>query len=102
MLVPYLDNLTSSEEDIVKTITDNEREKMKEVESIRNSCLDKFYGAYGFMGYSEPSIVLDDFLFLGNWQHASNRELLERYQISKLFKYIRNVYSFLRTYFKCL
>ena len=85
MLVPYVDNLTSSEEDIVKTITDNEREKMKEVESVRSSCLDRLYGGYGLMGFNnEPSIVLDDFLFLGNIQHATNQELLQRFKISNL------------------
>lgn len=31
----------------------------------------------------EPSVVLDGFLFLGNLQHGSNLDLLERFQIGK-------------------
>jgi hypothetical protein len=82
MLVPYLDNLTSSKEDIMKDITDIEREKIKEFHSLRVISLDRLCG---FTDRKEPSIVLDDFLFLGSMQHAGNRELLERYQISKVF-----------------
>jgi len=77
MLVPYHDNLTSSRDD---DITDIEREKIKEFDSVRKTCLDRLYE---LIDRNEPSIVLDDFLFLGNLQHAKNRELLEQFQISK-------------------
>jgi len=82
MLVPYLDSSIPPKEDIMKSITDNERKKMDEFESIRGPSLDIFDR---HPPLNQPSIVLDDFLFLGNMEHATNRELLERFQISKLF-----------------
>ncbi len=79
MLVPYLDNLSSSKEDIMSTVTESEDEKLREFQSIRGGCLEALYR---YNGRSEPSIVLDDFLFLGSVQHATNQQLLERLQIS--------------------
>jgi hypothetical protein len=99
MLVPYLGNLTSSREDLMNGITDSEYEKMKEFESVRESSLRALYAS---IGRDEASIVLDDFLFLGSMRQAGNRELLERYQISKIFQINFDLYSSLRTYFKCL
>jgi hypothetical protein len=66
-------------EDLSFDVTDEERERMKILEHERGLAFDKFY-KFGRAG--EPSIVLDDFLFLGNIQHATNRELLEQFQIS--------------------
>jgi hypothetical protein len=82
MLVPYLGNLTSSKDDIMNDITDIEREKLKEFNSLRDMYIEK---SLKLIDRKEPSIVLDDFLFLGNLQHAKNREVLERLQISKIF-----------------
>jgi hypothetical protein len=79
MLVPYLGNLTSLGEDIMSTVTESEDQKLKEFESVRTQSLDAFYR---YIGRSEPSIVLDDFLFLGSIQHATNQQQLERLQIS--------------------
>ena len=62
-------------------ITDEERERMKALEVERGQLFDKFYR---FGRNAEPSIVLDDFLFLGDIQHATNRNLLEAFQISRL------------------
>lgn len=81
MLVPYLDNLTSLEEDIMNTVTESEDNKLREFASIRSTSLDAFYQS---IGRSEPSVVLDDFLFLGSMQHAMNQKLLERLEISNL------------------
>jgi hypothetical protein len=64
-------------------ITDIEREKMKEFDSLRGSSLEKFYGC---TDRNKPSLVLDDFLFLGNMESGTNQELLERFQISKFFR----------------
>jgi hypothetical protein len=88
MLVPYFDNSTSSKDDIMNSITDIEREKMKEYDCVRDSGLERFYG---FTMTNEPSLVLDDFLFLGNMQNARDRELLERFQISKFF-FFKNIF----------
>jgi hypothetical protein len=81
MLVPYYNNSTSSKEDFVNNLTDTEREKMREFESLRQNI--DIFSVYATR--NEPSIVLDDFLFLGNMQHAKDQELLDRYQISKYF-----------------
>lgn len=69
-------------EDSVPNMTDEERERMKILEHERGLAFDKFYR---FGRTAEPSLVLDDFLFLGNIQHATNRELLERFKISMFF-----------------
>lgn len=66
-------------EDTSFNMTDEEREKMKMLEHERGLAFDKFYRLGRAL---EPSLVLDDFLFLGNMQHATNRQLLERFQIS--------------------
>jgi len=82
-------------------ITDIEREKMKEFDSVRGSSLEKFYRC---TDRNKPSLVLDDFLFLGNMESGTNQELLERFQISKFFRINFNIliFFFFRTYFKCL
>jgi len=63
-------------------MTDDERARMKTLEHERGLAFDRFYR---FGRTAEPSLVLDDFLFLGNIQHATNRELLERFKISMFF-----------------
>lgn len=80
MLVPYLDGRSSSKEDIMNSITDIEREKMAGFYSRRGSWYER---GSEIPRVNEPSLVLDDFLFLGNMENASNRELLDRFQISK-------------------
>ncbi|UJR08880.1 hypothetical protein I4U23_013135 [Adineta vaga] len=77
----------STEEDPLSKITDDERQRMKTLEHERGLAFDRFYR---FRTTAEPSIVLDEFLFLGNIQHANNRELLHRFQI----KHIINVCDF--------
>ena len=70
------------DEDLSFNMTDDERERMKVFEYERGLAFDKHYRlARGI----EPSLVLDDFLFLGNMQHADNRQLLDRFQISQSF-----------------
>jgi hypothetical protein len=97
MLVPYFDSSISREDDIMNSITDDEREKMKEIESMRQVRTIYYSAAAG------PSIVLDDFLFLGNMQNATDRELLERFQISTIFNSsFLLILFYLRTYFKCM
>lgn len=68
-----------TQEDSSFNMTDEERERMKILEHERGLAFDKFYR----LGRAtEPSLVLDDFLFLGNIQHATNRKLLDQFQIS--------------------
>lgn len=69
---------TNKEEMI--TITDDERERMRALQEERGNAFDRFYR---FGRTNEPSLVLDDFLFLGNIQHATDRDLLVRLDISK-------------------
>ncbi|CAF1031808.1 unnamed protein product [Adineta ricciae] len=83
MLELYGQKSSKKEESTFKP-TDDERERMKALEHERGLAFDKFYR---FGTAAEPSIVLDDFLFLGNMQHANNSDLLERFQI----KHIINV-----------
>lgn len=72
------------DEDHSFNMTDDERERMKIFEYERGLAFDKYYRlARGI----EPSLVLDDFLFLGNMQHATNRQLLDRFQISSFFPF---------------
>ena len=62
-------------------LTDEENEKITTMMSYRSSVIETF----SFFGKSQtPSIVIDDFLFLGNIGQASNRELLTQLDISKL------------------
>jgi hypothetical protein len=70
---------TLTQDNLTYDMTDDERERMKTLEVERGLAFDKFYQ---FGRTAEPSIVLDDFLFLGNIQHATNQTLLERLQIS--------------------
>lgn len=81
MLVPYNDGSSSSKEDILETMTEAEYEKMTALHHVRT-------GLIGRLTRIEPgeglSLVLDDFLFLGNMYSASDRKRLEKYQISKL------------------
>jgi len=81
-MLSYFTRKSLTEEDPSLNITNDERERMKILEHERGLAFDKFYR---FGRTAEPSLVLDDFLFLGNIQHATNRELLERFQISKIF-----------------
>jgi len=83
-MLSYFTRKSLTEEDPSLNITNDERERMKILEHERGLAFDKFYR---FGRTAEPSLVLDDFLFLGNIQHATNRELLERFQISKIFFY---------------
>ncbi|CAF1303924.1 unnamed protein product [Rotaria sp. Silwood1] len=73
-----------TEENSLLHMTDEERERMKLFEFERGLAFDKYYR---FGRTAEPSIVLDDFLFLGNFQHATNQTLLEEFNI----KHIINV-----------
>ena len=82
MLVPYSAGTASAKVDILETMTEVEYEKMKALDGLRTA-------AIGSLTRTSPgeglSIVLDDFLFLGNLYSASNRKRLEKYQISKFF-----------------
>ncbi|CAF1273441.1 unnamed protein product [Rotaria magnacalcarata] len=75
---------TVTDDDHSLIMTDEECERIKILEHERSLAFDKYYR---FGRTAEPSLVLDDFLFLGNLQHASNRVLLERFKI----KHILNV-----------
>ncbi|CAF4302815.1 unnamed protein product, partial [Adineta steineri] len=59
MLVPHQINLNSSKDDIMNSITDDERKKLNELESERGLILDR---PCRYTPYHEPSLVLDDFL----------------------------------------
>ena len=69
-----------TKEEAPLTITDEERERLKALLEERGLTFERYY-RFGRM--NEPSLVLDDFLFLGNMQHASNRELLGSFNISE-------------------
>lgn len=68
---------------LMRSITSDELAKMQEIEKIRNS---NDNGV--FLTIGGPSIVLDDFLFLGDFDHANNQILLEDLQISKLIEQV--------------
>ena len=65
------------------SLTEDERRLIKELQNVeqREVALQQFL-RYG--SGPEPSVVLDDFLFLGNIHHGSDLELLERFKIGKL------------------
>jgi hypothetical protein len=65
------------------SLTEDEHRLIKELQNIeqREVALQQFL-RYG--SGPEPSVVLDDFLFLGNIHQGSNLELLERFKIGKL------------------
>ncbi len=87
-MLSFFTRKSLTEEDSSFNMTNDERERMKILEHERGLAFDKFYR---FGRTAEPSLVLDDFLFLGNMQHATNRELLERFQISLFtFHFFRN------------
>jgi hypothetical protein len=101
-MLSYFTRRSATEEDPSFNITNDERERMKILEHERGLAFDKFYR---LSRTAEPSLVLDDFLFLGNMQHATNRDLLDRFQISnKFFIYFYSKFSilFFRTYLKCM
>ena len=85
MLVPYNDGKSSAKDDILETMTEVEYEKMKAFDLMRS-------GSIGNLIRTSPgdglSIVLDEFLFLGNLGSASNRKRLEKYQISKFLIFL--------------
>jgi hypothetical protein len=68
-----------NKKDLICKITDDERQRMAALETERGIAFNRFYRS-GRM--NEPSLVLEDFLYLGNMQHASNRDLLVRFDIS--------------------
>ena len=82
MLVPYHDSASSPQEDIMETMTEVEYGKMKAFDVILAR---RFHGMGGLFSGDKCSIVIDDFLFLGNLNSAGDRKLLEKYQISKYF-----------------
>jgi hypothetical protein len=101
-MLSYFTQKSIKEEDPSFNMTNEERERMKIFERERELAFDKFYR---FGRTAEPSLVLDDFLFLGNIQHATNRELLEGFQISMFsdIQLIKNsLFFFFRKYFKCM
>jgi len=99
-MLSYFTRKSLLEEDPSFNMTNDERERMKILEHERGLAFDKFYR---FGRTAEPSLVLDDFLFLGNMQHATNRELLERFQISLFFSFLFKILIlFFRTHFKCM
>jgi hypothetical protein len=71
---------TKKKEEEISAITDDERARMKTLQHERGLAFDKFYR---FGRANEPSLVLDGFLFLGNIQHATNRDVLVRFDISE-------------------
>jgi hypothetical protein len=84
-MLSYFTRKSLTEEDPTFNITNDERERMKILEHERGLAFDKFHR---FGRGAEPSLVLDDFLFLGNMQHATNRELLDRFKISNKFFFV--------------
>jgi hypothetical protein len=100
-MLSFFTRKSLTEEDSSFNMTNDERERMKILEHERGLAFDKFYR---FGRTAEPSLVLDDFLFLGNMQHATNRELLERFQISLFtFSFLSKFFIlFFRTYLKCM
>jgi hypothetical protein len=78
-MLSFFTRKSLTEEDPSFNMTNDERERMKILEHERGLAFDRFYR---FGRTAEPSLVLDDFLFLGNMQHATNQELLEKFQIS--------------------
>ncbi|CAF1550559.1 unnamed protein product [Adineta ricciae] len=79
MFASILDSIGNN---LMRSITSDELARMQEIGAIRNSNDDRAYLTIG-----GPSIVLDDFLFLGDFEHANNQTLLEELQI----KHILNV-----------
>jgi hypothetical protein len=62
--------------------TEDERQRIKEFQdyALREADMEQFFK---FGSGPEPSVVLDEFLFLGNIHHGSDLELLERFKIGK-------------------
>lgn len=84
MLVPYENPALPPKEDIMKTVTEAEREYIREIEMFRMMSMDRMFSCANL---GQPSLVLDDFLFLGNMQQAKDQELLEKLQIRKHSQY---------------
>lgn len=82
MLVPYHDSASTSHEDIMETVTEVEYMKLTAFDRMRVRPLG---GMSELFAGEKCSIVIDDFLFLGNMNSAGDRKLLEKYQISKYF-----------------
>jgi len=80
-MLSFFTRKSLTEYDPAFNMTNDERERMKIIEHERGLAFNKFYR---FGRTAEPSLVLDDFLFLGNMQHATNRESLERFQIKNI------------------
>ena len=80
-MLSYFTRKSLTEDDPSSSMTNEERERLKILEHERELAFDKFYRCGRL---AEPSLVLDDFLFLGNIQHATNQSLLERFGISSL------------------
>lgn len=100
MITLYVNKFIQKEEEASLNVTNEERERIKELENERSLAFDRFYR---FGRGAEPSIVLDDFLFLGNIQHAENHGLLEQFEISMLFILKISLINFyFRTYYKCM
>lgn len=79
MLTVYAPSLFHSAEERYE-ITIAERERLKVLERDHSQLVGKFFR----VGRSfEPSIVLDDFLFLGDIRHATNRTMLDTCEISR-------------------
>ena len=78
MFAPILDPVVNS---LMRSITSDELARMQEIEVMRNSNENRT-----FLTIGGPSIVLDDFLFLGDFEHANNQTLLEKLQISELLE----------------
>ena len=91
-MLSYFTRKSMTDEDPTFHMTNDERERMKILEHERGLAFDKFYR---FGRTAEPSLVIDDFLFLGNMQHATNRELLDRFKISNksFFIYLSSKFS---------
>jgi hypothetical protein len=62
--------------------TEDERRRIKEFhdDARREAATEQLFR---FGTGIEPSVVLDEFLFLGNIHHGSDLELLERFKIGK-------------------
>ena len=77
----FTESLLFDDDDLVRiwSATDEELGQIEEYQkhALRSTRLVAQYGS------TEPSVVLDDLLFLGNGTHGSNLKLLERFQISK-------------------
>ena len=91
MLSLYIDN-PSTDDNSIFNLTDDEFERKKIIEQERCLTWNMFYR---FAQTSEPSLVLDDFLFLGSIHHATNHDLLERFKIRMFILTIEIAFEFI-------